>query len=77
MELNILFFGQLTEITGTSNLMVVDVIDTDHLLSYLLQKYPVLTNQKFVIAVDKKVITENTILLPNSTIALLPAFSGG
>jgi molybdopterin synthase sulfur carrier subunit len=39
--------------------------------------FPAIAGAKFVIAVDKKVISENTILQGNSTIALLPPFSGG
>jgi sulfur-carrier protein len=33
--------------------------------------------EKFVVAVDKKTITENTMLNDHCTVALLPPFSGG
>jgi sulfur-carrier protein len=76
MQVNILFFGQLTDIAG-SQLTLQDIADTDGLKSELNKLYPALINSKFIITVDKKYITGNTVLSDNSTIALLPPFSGG
>ena len=77
MAVNIIIFGQLTDITGEQNLVVSDVKDTDQLVSKLKTMYPAIASAKFIMAVNKKVISENTILESNSTIALLPPFSGG
>jgi sulfur-carrier protein len=77
MKINLLLFGQLTEITGNTNLQLEDVVDTNHLLNLMHEKFPALKNTKFAIAVDQLIISENTLLTNNSTIALLPAFSGG
>ena len=77
MAVNIIIFGQLTDITGKQNLVVSDVNDTNQLISKLNQMFPAIAGAKFVIAVNKQVISENTILENNSTIALLPPFSGG
>lgn len=77
MQINIIIFGQLTDITGTGNLMLTGVIDTNTLVAELNRKYPGLENVKYVIAVDKKVITENSIINEHNTIALMPPFSGG
>ena len=75
--MNIIIFGQLTDITGVQNLVVSDVNDTNQLIAKLNGMFPGIAGAKFVIAVDKKVVSENTILKNNSTIALLPPFSGG
>jgi molybdopterin converting factor small subunit len=77
MAVNIIIFGQLTDITGEQNLVVSDVRDTDQLIAKLNTMFPAMSGSKYVLAVDKRVISDNTILENNSTIALLPPFSGG
>jgi sulfur-carrier protein len=76
MQVDILFFGQLTDIAG-SRLTLQDIPDTNGLKTELYKRYPALNGSKFIMTVDKKNITENTVLSDNSTIALLPPFSGG
>lgn len=76
MPINIMIFGQLTDITGTS-LSLDDIPDTDSLIKKLNKLYPELAEKKYVIAVDKQVVTTNAILSDNNTVALLPPFSGG
>ena len=77
MQLTILFFGQLTDITSEAFIQLADVADTDALTILLHKKFPALANSKYAIAVDKKVINSNTLLTNNCTVALLPPFSGG
>ena len=76
MQINIILFGQLCEVLGES-LILYDIADTDNLQSALKNKYPALNNSKYVMAVNKKLVTENTVLTQNCTVALLPPFSGG
>lgn len=76
MALNIIIFGQLADITG-SNIIIENMADTDSLLKKLISLFPPLASTKFVVAVDKQTIKENTILNNNSSVALLPPFSGG
>ena len=76
MPISILIFGQLTDIAGTS-LSLKDIPDTDSLVKKLNELYPELSEKKYVIAVDKQVVTTNTILNDNNMVALLPPFSGG
>ena len=76
MAVEVLFFGKLVEIAGAS-LTIDDVKTTDELLEKLRLQYPLLAAEKYVVAVDKKTITENTSLTKSSTVALLPPFSGG
>lgn len=77
MKTNIIIFGQLTDITGNNKLELHNIADTDSLVKELTKTYPALSSIKFMIAVDKKLITENTLLSNNNTIALMPPFSGG
>ena len=76
MSLKIIMFGKLVDIAGNS-VSVDEAKDTHSLINILNKTYPALTNTKYVIAVNKKVISQNTVLDINSEIALLPPFSGG
>lgn len=76
MNVKVILFGKLADIAGNS-VTVGKVADTDSLIEALHKDYPALTNTKYVIAVDKQIINENTELNKNSMVALLPPFSGG
>ena len=77
MEINLLAFGQIAEITGKSTWKMTGIKDTNILIKKLEELFPVLVKMKYSIAVNKKVIQENTVLNDKDTIALLPPFSGG
>jgi molybdopterin synthase sulfur carrier subunit len=76
MTVKIILFGKLAEIARGA-VSVDDVADTDGLINALHKDYPEFVKTKYVIAVDKQVIKENTVLNNKSTVALLPPFSGG
>jgi molybdopterin converting factor small subunit len=76
MTTQIIIFGQLTDITGDS-LTFDNVPDTNTLVQELHNRFPLLAKAKYVIAVDKKLVQSNTPLSSESTVALLPPFSGG
>jgi len=76
MQINIIIFGQLCELLG-ENLVMHNVDDTDSLTTILNERYPDLVQSKYMMAVDKKLVNGNTLLSNNSTVALLPPFSGG
>ena len=76
MKVKIILFGKLAEIAG-NYVSVDDAPDTDSLVNALHKNYPAFGNTKYVIAVDKQIINENTALTKNSKVALLPPFSGG
>ena len=76
MTVNIIIFGRLTDIAGSS-LALENIADINSLVKELDILYPALADAKYVIAVDKKVANENTTLTENSIVALLPPFSGG
>jgi sulfur-carrier protein len=76
MHVNVIIFGQLTDIMGKS-LSLDDIEDTDSLVKELNKLYPSLADKKYAMAVDKQVINQNTTLKGNCIVALLPPFSGG
>ena len=76
MPVNIIIFGRLTDIAGNS-LTLENVSDTKALVKELHILYPALADAKYIIAVNKKIVNENTTLSENSIVALLPPFSGG
>jgi sulfur-carrier protein len=76
-KMNIMVFGQLEDITGSSVVAVANVADTESLLNKLYVQYPLLKEKKFLVAVNKKIITEKTTIGEQAEVALLPPFSGG
>jgi len=77
MEITILFFGQLEEITRKSSLKLSGISNTDTLKKSLEDQYPGLENLTYSIAVNKRIIQHNTSLKAEDYVALLPPFSGG
>ena len=77
MEINLLVFGQLADITGRNSCKIADVPTTDDLLQKMITDFPALKSVSYSIAVNKVIIRENTLLADNDTVAILPPFSGG
>jgi molybdopterin converting factor small subunit len=77
MEINLLVFGQIADITGKTTWKVSGVKNTDELSHILAETYPSLQSMKYSIAVNKKIIQGNTELNNDDTVAILPPFSGG
>lgn len=77
MKINVLVFGQLSDITKRSELEIVDVKNTNELNQKLAEMFPKLSAIKYAMAINKNIVQENTLLNNEDTIALLPPFSGG
>ena len=77
MQIRIMIFGQLTDIINSSTLTLTDIADTNSLVNELNKLYPALADSKYIMAVNKQTVIANTILKEDSTVALLPPFSGG
>jgi len=75
--IEVMFFGQLTDATGVSSVMIDDVANTDMLIQMMKQRYPALESSTYMIAVNNAMVTENSIVIPGSKIAFMPPFSGG
>ena len=77
MQIRIMIFGQLTDIINSSTLILTDIADTNSLVTELNKLYPALAASKYIMAVNKQTVMINTVLKEDSTVALLPPFSGG
>lgn len=77
MEIQVIFFGSITDITNTSQLVLSGCRDTQALMTELIDRYPSIANRKYFVAVNQKMIQENTPLKTGDTVALMPPFSGG
>jgi molybdopterin converting factor small subunit len=75
--MEILFFGQLTDITNTSSIQMKSAKDLNALKETLFEKYPMLRSAKHTIAVNNKLVNENITLDENSVIAFMSPYSGG
>ena len=72
-----MLFGQLAELAGKSYVEIENAADTQTLVHNLNTMIPAIAGTTYRIAVDKKMVTENTPLTNEATVALLPPFSGG
>jgi molybdopterin synthase sulfur carrier subunit len=77
MRVEIILFGQLTDIAGSNTIAVDDIQNSDELVTAINKLYPAMAGIKYIVAVDKKTIQTNTILNEKTMVALLPPFSGG
>jgi molybdopterin synthase sulfur carrier subunit len=77
MKIELLFFGQLTDITGTTVVMLDHMSDTDTLKHHDFEMYPSLQQAKLLIAVNNKLVTENEVIPEGAKIAFMPPYSGG
>lgn len=75
--IEVMFFGQLTDATGVSSVMVEEVTNTDMLIQMMKKQYPALESSTYMIAVNNAMVTENSIIRPGSKVAFMPPFSGG
>ena len=78
MHLKILFFGQLTDITQTTQMDLNVFVSTAFELDVFLKKeFPDFKNHKYQIAINQKIISTDINLNEGDEIAFLPPFSGG
>ena len=78
MELNLLFFGVLTDVIGVSKLEFVSNAANTRTLNNNLQKdFPALKKYSYKIAVNQEIITEEKKLKDGDEVSFLPPFAGG
>ena len=77
MEITVLFFGMLTDITSTSSLILNEVESTEDVTKKLFNQFPSLSNKVFRLAVNEQLISTTIYLKDGDKVALLPPFSGG
>ncbi|HLA59195.1 MAG TPA: MoaD/ThiS family protein [Puia sp.] len=76
MAVKIQLYGQLKQITGSSEL-ITEAADTDGLMKEIAGRFPQLENLKYQIAVDRNIVQTNTSIKAGQELALLPPYSGG
>jgi sulfur-carrier protein len=70
-------FGKIAEMLDEENLELTGLRDTSELKTHLEMAHPALKNMSYQIALDRKIVAENTSLEKVKEVALLPPFSGG
>ena len=77
MNLNIKYFGMLTEVTQCQEeTFLFSQSTVADLLKALFNKYPLLAERDFQVAQMQTLVSKDTII-SNAEIALLPPFAGG
>ena len=77
VAMKILLFGQLKQITGSSELQLERIGSTDQLMVEMKSRYPAMADLNYLIAIDKTIIHTDTVICENQELALLPPYSGG
>lgn len=76
-KISIEFFGKLVEITGKKNIVLENIIDTENLKFQINGLFPAMKEQTYMIALNNKLISNNTSILNNCNVACMPPFAGG
>ncbi len=77
MPLKLLFFGVLTDATGTSELAHDLVTDTEALKQAVSAKFPEVATYTYNLAVNQEITHEAKALNDGDEIAFMPPYSGG
>lgn len=78
MAIKVLFFGQLTEVTGCQTDQIDLVTDLEELSEALNARYPELHEKAYKWAVNERLVNnEAQSLKDGDQVALLPPFAGG
>lgn len=77
MKINVLAFGQIADITGKNSWSMNGVKSTEEFSQLMQKEFPDMKNIDYLMAVNKKIVGEETELQNGDTVALLPPFSGG
>ena len=77
MGIEVLFFGQLAEITKCSTLDLEYIGTTDKLKEIVFGRFPELSSVKFAMALNNEIVIENTAIKDQSKVAFMSPFSGG
>jgi len=77
MQINVLFFGILSEVSGNNTLQIKDIENIRQLKSYLWKTYPKMKEMDFRIAINKEIVDGKVDFKDGDEIALLPPFAGG
>jgi len=77
MEIEVIFFGVLTEVTGTHRKHYRGIESFNDLKHRIEDDFPNIIHYNFRIAVNNEISDDNPVLNANDTVAYLPPFAGG
>jgi len=79
MNIQVMYFGMLAEITGQANeaWLFSENLTVGKFRSQIQERYPALKEKKFKIAVNKQISDDLLLITESAEIALLPPFAGG
>ncbi len=77
MDITVLFFGILAEVTGVQRKHYQGIKSFDDLRQRIGDDFPQVVNYNFRIAVNNKIINEDPLLRQDDEVAYLPPFAGG
>jgi molybdopterin converting factor small subunit len=77
MQITIMVFGPLQDITGWNEKALDDIQDSESLVQALESIFPQFKGLEYQIAVNHDLIDQNTQFQDRDEVALLPPFSGG
>jgi sulfur-carrier protein len=77
MQVKVLFFGVLAEVTGTSCKHFSDVRTVGDLKIRIADEFPEIVHYNFRISLNNVLIDNDPELNDNDEVALMPPFAGG
>lgn len=77
MQIEVLFFGQLTDKVGCSKTMINNPGTIAAFKKAIVETYPLLKQSKYTITLNNKIAVDSELIQEQDTIALMPPFSGG
>ena len=77
MEIKVLFFGVLAEVTQTMFRHYRDVISYKDLINRIQDEYPEMVHYNYRIAVNSEIVNEEPELKNMDEVAFMPPFAGG
>lgn len=77
MKVKVLFFGVLTEITGTGMKYYDDVKSIEHLKQRVSDDFPEIVHYSFKTSLNSNLTALDSDLKDEDEVAFLPPFSGG
>jgi sulfur-carrier protein len=77
MEVKVLFFGVLVEVTGTSFKSYRDVKSVGDLIFRIKDQFPEIVHYNYRISVNNRMVDNDPSLADGDEIALMPPFTGG
>jgi len=77
MEINVLFFGVLAELTKTRFKQYHDITSFNDLRFRIQDEFPEIVHYSYRIALNNELITNDPVLKSGDEIAFMPPFAGG